>query len=236
MKMNTSPYILLVSYRARGIQAFRRNQIIRLIENIKHFFSKHDIPYKIIISEQNNDMRFNRGFLLNVAFLESEKLFQDKKIYFHMNADYIIDISREFPPELFQMDENVGFLELYRPPHPVLGSACLFDPESYRKINGFPNDLEGWGGDDWAIYHRIQEQKIPIITKKSLCNSGFIIDEYNPVGVTDTSNNYKNRDLGMRKDLEINGLNSICYDLEEKYGEFHDGSIIYHFLVNYNTK
>lgn len=236
--MDSTPYIVLVSYRARGIQVFRRNQLIRFIENIKYYFSKHNIPYKIVISEQNNDIIFNRGFLLNVAFLESEKLFQDKKIYFHMNADYTIDISREFPSELFEMEieKNVGFLELYRPPHPVLGSACLFDPESYRKINGFPNDLEGWGGDDWAIYHRIQAQKIPIITKDSLCNSGFIIDEYNPKGVTDFSNNDKNRELAMRTDWETNGLNSIHYHLAEKYGEFHDGDNIFHFLVNYTTK
>jgi hypothetical protein len=234
--MYSTPYIILVSYRARGIQVFRRNQLMRLLENIKYYFSKHNIPYKIVISEQNNDMRFNRGFLLNVAFLESEKLFQDKKIYFHMNADYTIDISREFPSELFRMDENVGFLELYRPPHPVLGSACLFDPESYRKINGFPNDLEGWGGDDWAIYHRIQAQKIPIITIDDLCNSGFIIDEYNPRGVTDTSQNDKNMKLAMRTDWEINGLSSISYHLEGIYGEFHDGNIIFHFLVNDTTK
>jgi hypothetical protein len=227
--MKQNPFIILVSYRARETHAFRRNQVIRMMENIKFYFNKNKVAYKIVISEQNNNRRFNRGLLLNVAFLESEKIFPDKKIYFHMNADYTIDISREFPAELLEINGDSGFLELYRPPHPVLGSACLFDAESYKKINGFPNDLEGWGGDDWAIMHRIRANKIPVFD--TLCNSGFIIDEPNPNGVTDCSQNDKNMELAIRNDWEINGLNSIHYHLDG-YGEFHDGEIMYHFLVN----
>ena len=225
-----TPFIILVSYRAKGIHSFRRNQILRLIENITFYFNKNQVPYKIVISEQNNDAKFNRGFLLNVAFLESEKAFLSKKVYFHMNADYIIDTSREFPPEFFKIHENFGFLELYSVPCPVLGSACLFDSESYKKINGFPNDLEGWGGDDWAILYRIQEKNIPVYTTHTF-NSGFIIDELSPDGVTDTSNNDKNVGLAKRKDADTNGLNSINYEIDG-YGEFHNGNHIYHFLVN----
>ena len=78
-------FIFLIAYRARGTQTFRRQQVILLIENIHTYFSIHNIPYKIMICEQNDDKKFNRGKLLNIAFLESEKLFDFPKKYFHMN-------------------------------------------------------------------------------------------------------------------------------------------------------
>jgi UDP-glucose 4-epimerase len=226
---NDNIFVILVSYRARGLQTFRRNQLIKLIDNIKFYFNKNKIEYKIIISEQNNDNQFNRGLLLNVAFLESEKLFNFPKKYFHMNADYTIDISRKFPNELLGLID--GFIDLYRPPCPVLGAACVFDSESYKKINGFPNDLYGWGGDDWAIYNRIVQKKINILTPTNLFNSNFIINEDFKFNL-DQSNNNKNMNLAKRNDSNTNGLTSINYTLDG-YGEFHDGNIIFNYLINF---
>ena len=221
-------FIILVSYRARGIQEFRKNQLIKLIDNIKIYFNKNEIEYKIFISEQNNDNKFNRGLLLNIAFLESEKIFNNSKKYFHMNTDYTIDLSRKFPKELLEFKK--GFIDLYRSPYPVLGAACVFDSESYKIINGFPNDLEGWGGDDWAIYNRIIEHKINLMTPENLFNSNFIIEE-NFVFNNDSTNNYLNIELSKRNDSKENGLNSIKYKYEGN-GDFHDGNTIYHYLIN----
>jgi archaellin len=80
--------IFLVSYRARGNQSFRKEQIRAMINNINTYFNNHNVEYKIVICEQNDDKLFNRGKLLNVAFIESEKLFNFKKLYFHINIDY----------------------------------------------------------------------------------------------------------------------------------------------------
>jgi hypothetical protein len=66
-------FIILISYRARVNQEFRRRQLMTAISNFKEYFEHNKIEYKIVISEQNNDNKFNRGFLLNAAFLEAEK-------------------------------------------------------------------------------------------------------------------------------------------------------------------
>jgi len=220
-------FIILVPYRSRGIQNFRRKQLITMINNITKFFEQNKIKYNIVISEQNNDKKFNRGLLLNVAFLESEKMFSFSKTYLHMNVDYTIDLSRNFPKEL--LDFKNGFVDLYRPPYPVLGGACAFDTESYKAINGFPNDLHGWGGDDWAIYNRISHLNINIFTPPGLYNSGFIINE-NVVFNADQSSNQYNMQLALRNDYLTNGLNNINYN-NEGYGEFHIGNVV-HFLIN----
>jgi hypothetical protein len=221
-------FIILVSYRARGVQSFRRNEVIKAITNFKIYFEDNKIEYKIVISEQNNDNKFNRGMLLNAAFLEAEKKFTFSKKYMHMNADYTFDLSRKFPQELLDFKE--GFIDLYRLNWPILGSACAFDAESYKIINGFPNDLEGWGGDDWAIYNRIVHNKINLIMPPGLFNSGFIIEEDCNI-YTDKSNNGKNMDLAKREDFKVNGLNSLKYKLDG-YGEFNNETTVFHYLIN----
>lgn len=221
-------YIILVSYRARGVQTFRREQLINAINNFKIYFEQNKIEYNIIICEQNNDNRFNRGLLLNAAFLESEKKIHSSKIYIHMNVDYNFDLSKKFPQEL--LDFKKGFLELFKPNAPVLGSACIFDAESYKTINGFPNDIEGWGGDDWAILNRIIENNIDLNLPNELCNSGFIIETIDNF-VNEQSNNINNITLAKRNDFKYNGLNSLKYKIDGN-GEFNDGNIIFHYLIN----
>jgi hypothetical protein len=222
-------FIILVSYRARGNQQFRREELIKAINNFESYFEKNKIEYKIVISEQNNDKKFNRGLLLNAAFIESEKNFNFPKKYIHMNTDYNFDLFRPFPEEFLDFKE--GFIDLHRPPYPVLGAACIFDSKSYTKINGFPNDLEGWGGDDWAIYNRIVSNNINIVTPDGLFNSGFIIEE-RIIFDNDDSNNNKNMYLASRDDCAVNGLNSINYNVDNVLGEFHNGNNIFHYLIN----
>jgi hypothetical protein len=222
-------FIFLIAYRARGIQQFRRDQLCLLIENINSYFSKNNIEYKILICEQNDDEKFNRGKLLNIAFLESEKLFNIPKKYFHMNTDYLFDLNRNFPVEILNL--TTGVIDLYKLPFNVLGAACVFDPESYNIINGFPNDILGWGGDDWAIYNRLIKKNVSIFYPENLSNSGFIIEDNDDKKVTDFSTNEKNVQLSKRDDINTNGLSSCIYKIN-KTGEFHNENNIYHYLVD----
>jgi len=204
-------FIILLPYRARGIQKFRREQLINAISNFKTYFEENKIEYNIIICEQNDDNLFNRGLLLNTAFLEAEKKLPYPKLYIHMNVDYNFNLTRKFPQELLDFKE--GFIELFKPNCPVLGSACVFDAESYKTINGFPNDIKGWGGDDWAILNRIIENNINLNIPNVLCNSGFIIEVIDNF-VNDQCNNMNNIILSKRNDFKYNGLNSIKYNID----------------------
>ena len=219
-------FIFLIAYRARGDQTFRRNQLFLFIENVNIYFNINNIKYKIMICEQNDDEKFNRGKLLNIAYLISEKIFLFSKKYFHMNIDYLFNLTYSFPQEILNF--NDGFLHLYKPPFPVLGGACVFDTISYKIINGFPNDLIGWGGDDWAIYNRIIKINLPLVDCEKV---GFIIENNEDKKVTDTTNNDKNMELAKRDDLNTNGLSSCIYKINNK-GEFHNENYIYHYLVD----
>jgi hypothetical protein len=221
-------FVFLVAYRARGVQTFRREQIMNMTKSIKTYFGKHNVPYKIVIIEQNDNSRFNRGKLLNVAFLESELRLQGSRTYVHFNVDYEFNQDFPFPEDLLNFTS--GIIDLHRPNYPVLGAACIFDSHTYKKIGGFPNDLYGWGGDDWAIYNRIVNAGVVIQTPKHLFNSGLVI-EHTVTFNNDFSQNNKNMILAKRNDSTTNGLLTCNYHVD-KHGEFHDGNTVIHYLVN----
>lgn len=219
-------FVFLIAYRARGEHAFRRNEIIRMMKNIHTYFGKHQLEYKIVICEQYNDAKFNRGVLMNAAFNLSLQLNLVLSKFIHFNIDYEFNLDVDFPDEIRYFTN--GFLELFKPPYPVLGSACVFDGESYINCNGFPNDLYGWGGDDWAIYNRIVHLNLPI-HKTRLLNSGFI-HEFDPDHIRDMTNNAHNMELAKRNDIKTNGLSTCVFDIAGN-GEFHNGANIFHYLI-----
>ena len=148
-----------------------------------------------------------------------------------MNTDYTFDVNRKFPEELLNFDK--GIIDLHRIAHlDILGGACVFDPETYITINGFPNDLVGWGGDDWAVFNRLKRKNIEICYPPNLSNSGFIIENSYDKYFLDETDNEKNIDLGKRDDIETNGLTTCVYKFNSA-GEFHNETRnVYHYLYD----
>ena len=219
-------YIIQVCYRAIEPQLFRRNELINLIQNIKTYFSKNQLDYKLVICEQNNKELFNRGKLLNIAFIISENTFNFEKLYIHINTDYNFDEKYTLPNKFINFKR--GFLDLFNHyTFPVLGACCLFDSDTYNIINGFPNDLSGWGGDDWAIFNRIKQKDVYY----DKCN-GYVLEcDNNNNYIRDQTNNIYNMKLAKRNDLDINGIKSCIFNIDT-YGEFHNGITIYHYKVS----
>ena len=229
--------LINIPYRAKGFHTFRKTQLYNLINNCKEYFKLNKIEFKIIIIQQNGDDLFNRGKLLNIAFLESEKLFSKYNVtYMHMNCDYTFNLNYTFPKSLLYLDDN--FYNLFTVEcmkNNSLGGCCLFDCKLFKSINGFPNDFYGWGGEDRGIYYRCLNKNIKIIeteyTKSNNDkNKNFIIDENND-NVTDTSKNNKHLLKANINDIEINGLTNCKYKIAD-YGEFNDNVNIYHFIVD----
>jgi hypothetical protein len=229
--------VFIIAYRAKAQHALRKDELKRCIDSIKTAFVKYNRKYKIFIVEQNNEYPFNLGLLKNIGFLEEEKVPNPARVYLHMNTDYSIDSSKEFPKELDDFDGN-GFLDLYSVgPGGYIGGCTCFNSDVFKKINGFPINLYGWGADDTALLKRVQKFKIPHIVGSALKIGWVSVDKGSDsidVPIKDKTN-FEN--LGkIKDDSDTNGLTTTVYTVDGD-GEFKDDAAnVVHKLVNFEYK
>jgi len=234
---NTSDitYVFTIIYRARAGREKRRDQLQACIENIITSFTKYNKKFKIIIVEQNNDLAFNLGILHNIGFIEGEKMFNFPKLYFHNNVDYYFDNTKDFPKDLENFTGD-GFFDIYilHPADNRLGALCCFGPESYKKINGFPNDMTGHGPYDIILRYRVDKLGVPY---KKISEPGWIYDDDDAVERdAGTGDVYAIIDEQKAKPIDTNGLSTCVYTIDGR-GEFNDESKgIIHLLANFTNK
>jgi hypothetical protein len=166
---NELSFAIIVPYRDNlDGSKVRHKQLTKFIKYMPTYFKKlgKNYKFKIIIVEQGNKKKFNRGVLLNVGFLLAEH-----------NVDYFIfhDI------DLFPDKDMLHYYGCYpfKPIHlahiwtkygvggKYFGGVNSFNKADFRKINGFPNDYWGWGGEDDELYDRVVNSNLTVINPKN---------------------------------------------------------------------
>ena len=236
-------YIFTVPYRLGPNNENRKKEIQALMGDIKEYFGANNRKYKIVVIEQNNSLPFNLGKVRNIGFLEGEKAFTDaNKIYIHINCDYRLKKDMPFPKALDDFSGE-GFLDIYNIGALMgdcIGGCAAFGAETYKKVNGFPNNLFGWGAEDTIIKTRADAVGVPYV-KTDLLNNGWIIDS----GIENHRNftfNQSNKTKGLininskKTFLQRNGI-SVCEYTKDGDGEFNDpANYIIHIKVNFPDK
>lgn len=52
---------------------------------------------------------------------------------------------------------NINMYHRYNDSRTYIGGAVSFSEDDFKKINGFPNNFWGWGGEDDELSERIRE-------------------------------------------------------------------------------
>jgi len=149
---------LIVPYRNRP------EQLATFRKKINNYLN---IDFELIIVEQSDKKDFNRGKLLNIGFLEAEKLGCDYVIFHDVDmlpvdADYSY-VSR--PTHLItdvDLPEGVSrtlFDEYF-------GGVTAFPVDIFKQINGYYNEYYGWGFEDDDLLLRCLENHIDLDGKK----------------------------------------------------------------------
>ena len=223
--MSTHLYII-IPYRARGTNEFRKRQHDMLLSHLVNYVQ--GIPYTALVIEQDDDQPFNRGKLFNIGMLEAKKLCGSTEVgaaYFcHQNVDLI-------PTTVEYKRYGPGFTDIYGYPG-GLGAMYFCDYASYETVNGYPNDLYGWGVDDTALMERCNLEHVPI--DRSAYNNGSVIElDPNLRHLIDGSNHDLNRqkmNIDLRNNsYKTNGLNSCDYSIASV--EHKKELNCYHYLV-----
>ena len=162
-------FSLIVPYRDNPYQE-RKQQLDSFVPYMTDYLTRLGANYDfcIIVVEQSQDGRkFNRGQLLNVGF----RIAQEQGCDYHILHDVDLLPDDELlgyyafypssPLHIAAVWEKYQYLDLY------FGGVCAFTTEHFEKVNGYPNNFWGWGGEDEELYHRIVEHDMTILKPMS---------------------------------------------------------------------
>jgi beta-1,4-galactosyltransferase 1 len=197
----------------------REQHLNYFIEHSVPIIQKHMPNTKVVVVEQGNDKLFNRGMLLNVAFME----YQNKTRYF-ITHDVDMNPTMEVVKDVYSMDD-IEILRIKSPHTSSLGGIVKFRDDSFFTVNGFPNDMWGWGIEDRALFYRTQIKNIPITENN---NKSFHVLPHKSNAVVYTGDKKKISDMWHKNNINklspeekdnmcsSSGLNTIVYSVIEK--------------------
>ncbi|RLN90042.1 hypothetical protein BBJ28_00013797 [Nothophytophthora sp. Chile5] len=121
------------------------------------------MSFHIFIVEQSLDGRkFNRGKLLNAGF---DMARDDFDVFIFHDVDLL---PGDDLGELYAHAPRLGPMHIARVwgrynenPH-YFGGIVVFTRQQFVKINGFPNNFWGWGGEDNELYSRVVRKKLTV--------------------------------------------------------------------------
>lgn len=192
------------------------------------YFLKHSVPLlkkymgniEILVVEQTEGKLFNRGKLLNVGFNERPNC----KYFFTHDVD--INPYEEMVKTIYtkELDSN-EIMGIYTSCADTLGGVIKFGKKVFENINGFPNEIWGWGMEDIALQNRANFRNVKIT--KNVIDDAKDKDKYFKVfdDIKDRLigtdwqktrfwevNQLKRMPLGVRESrLVSDGLNNLSY-------------------------
>ena len=206
---------IIVPFRDLEPNKPRTKQLNKLVDYMKTYLLGYD--YKIYVIEQTDDKRkFNRGQLLNIGFEIALSEGVDNFIFHDVDLlpspelkEYYTNIPTNKPVHIASVWDRYGSNPSY------FGGIVAFNGKMFQKINGFPNNFWGWGGEDDELLKRTK--KFYDIIKPT---KGSIQDLEN-LNITQKMDYLKENNLKFMKKQEAlaehgatwnkNGLNSLNF-------------------------
>ncbi|KAK7128765.1 hypothetical protein R3I94_017113 [Phoxinus phoxinus] len=196
----------------------RQTHLRALLYHLHPFLQRQQVHYGIYIVHQSGNSTFNRAKLLNVGVREALKE-EDWSCVFLHDVDLLPENDHntytchpQYPTHLSVAMDKFR----YRLPYSqYFGGVSAVTPEQYLKMNGFPNQYWGWGGEDDDIAARVRLSGMKIIRPP------LAIGHYKMIKHKGDQGNEQNpRRFDLLKRTRLNwrsdGLNSLTYKLLSK--------------------
>jgi len=203
----------------------QKNLFIKLMKRLL----KPICNYKIYIIEQSKDNNlFNIGKLKNIGFsIATDEYDYDNYIFIDIDTIPSHELlsyysyALEYPISLAIRGTRYENCEISKP---FLGAMLGFNKEQFTKINGYPNNFWGWGGEDDSLILRLIANDMKIYYPLN----GSIIDleddsYYSQICIRDKLKKEKKNLMKyelLLNEIDIwkdNGINSLKYRIINKY-------------------
>lgn len=175
---------------------------------------RQQLDYGVYIINQAGDETFNRAKLLNVGYVEALKEY-DYECFVFSDVDLIpMDDRNTYrcfgqPRHLSVSMDKFGFRLPY---NQYFGGVSSMSKEQFLKINGFPNNYWGWGGEDDDIYNRLSSKGMSISRPSGAIGKCRMIrherDKQN-----DPNPQRFDRIAHTRETMHRDGINSLAYSV-----------------------
>ena len=126
-----------------------------------HRFLGKQYDFKIIVVEQCDNRKFNKGTLMNIGF----DIMKNKCDYFCFHDIDLLPIENsnydpvDCPTHLCARLDYYNWVPLYEN---AFGGVVIFNKEDFIKVNGFSNDLWGWGCEDDDMFYRCVRENLRV--------------------------------------------------------------------------
>ncbi|WAR07149.1 BRE4-like protein, partial [Mya arenaria] len=165
----------------------REEHLHILLKSIIPILVKQKVHLHIFVAEQYGNQAFNKGRVMNAAFLEVSKMSDFDCFIFHdvdliPEDDRITYLCDDRPKHMSPSVDVLKYMLLYQC---LVGGVIAFPPAHFIALNGYSNLYWGWGAED-----------------DDMSYSEMVVGER------------RYTLLGQTKDIyEQDGLNSVQYDL-----------------------
>jgi hypothetical protein len=242
-KPTTKPNINIITIFREDVTGKRTKQKEKFLEIMPKLFE--DIAnVNIIVVEQSQDGRkFNIGKLKNIGFDIATKL-KLKGHFIFTDIDMIPDTrlmkyylkTPDVPTALAVRGTRYSYGKINEYNPPFLGGVVAFTEKNYKKVNGYPNNAVGWGGEDDMIRNRLQYANLEI----GHPSGGSVIDleqttlqnKLMTLKVNNLKENQKYEKIAQDTNTwKRNGINSLNYKVISKEKKKN----IHHYVVDIET-
>jgi hypothetical protein len=200
------PY-LIIPYREQ-LEQKRGEQLDMFIKHMKRWHS----DWPILIVEQHDDKKFNRGALLNIGTRYAQKM-GAQYVIFH-DVDLIplaplVPYYEAFPEKPLHI--GTAYKGKYTGPG-FIGQVLSMSLKDVKKTNGYPS-FWGWGGEDDALRNRLKKKGIQILQPD--LSTGFkVLEHLDTRKIPGAKNMTKWEDV--KGDTGRDGFSNIKWNLIEE--------------------
>lgn len=220
----------------------RLEELLEFAPHLQKYLNKKHIRHEIVVVNQVDMLRFNRGSLINVGVLESSS-----------DCDYLamhdVDLLPLNDALNYSYPEDGPFHVSAPDLHPLyhyhsfIGGILLITKSHFKMVNGMSNRYWGWGREDDEFYVRLK--KAGLLMTKWMEKDGENVAEYEvrrPKNITtglgtfhhihdkrqrprDNKRFFNQKEKTNKLDRET-GLDTLRYDLVGKHSLTVNGADI----------
>lgn len=184
------------------------------INHIHQFLMRQQLEYGIYIIDLDEKIPFNRGFLLNVGFVEASKEYDYDCYVFHdvdllPENDYNIyrcsDLPRHMSVAVDKFNYKLPYVEIF-------GGVSAMTKDQILFVNGFSNKFSGWGGEDDDMYNRLKFHHMTVLrSMNDVSRYTMLKHKQSPPN----PNRFKLIKTGMKR-VKQDGVQNLKYNVTER--------------------